>query len=196
MRNGITTFLAAVVLGSIAALGGHSLTTSAYTLCDPGSGICGGHWSPATIHYHDSTGWTGAKHDAITASAQTWYNTPTPLYIYYDSSPTGPYEAYVALAPFDNMYPALTWTYYNGSTVVAAATLLNSTWSWNTTQYMNLSTHSADVRTVTTHEMGHWMFLGHPCPPSHYEAVMCPNGVAKWYLTSDDLAGIEALYHW
>jgi len=36
------------------------------------------------------------------------------------------------------------------------------------------------------------MFLGHD--PYHAEAVMWPNYVQKWYLATDDINGMWALY--
>lgn len=118
----------------------------------------------------------------------------------YDSSPYGPYQATVGLANLDVLgipYPGATWTYtapgdiYN---INGAQSLLNSTWTWNTTGYFNVSMKSADVLTVILHEMGHWMFLNHPCA-TQPGAVMCSQPVAKWNLTNDDIQGMQALYY-
>ena len=194
-----STFVASVVLGIAIAVVSTAVlprSASAYDTCQSGGGPCGGRWSPGTINYHDSTGWEGAKHDAIVSSAQTWHNTPTSLYLYYDFSPTGPYQASVAQTNLDVMgypIPAVTWTYYSGLTITGAQTYLNTTWTWYTDGTMNQPLKRVDVRTVTTHEMGHWMFLNHPCT-AHPEAVMCPVFATKWSLASDDVAGLQSLY--
>jgi hypothetical protein len=80
-----------------------------------------------------------------------------------------------------------------------ANTYLNTDWTWNTTGTMNQATNTADVRTVTTHELGHWLRLLHPSnchAPSATEtaAVMTPNFVKKWSINSDDIAASAAVY--
>lgn len=85
------------------------------------------------------------------------------------------------------------------SSMTWANTYLNSDWSWNTTGTMNQAQKKADVRTVTTHELGHWLRLLHPnqChAPSATElaAVMTPDFTKKWTINSDDIAAIAAVY--
>ena len=69
---------------------------------------------------------------------------------------------------------------------------LNSTWSWNTSCYLNQGAKQVDVMTIVLHEMGHSVALNHD--PSHTEAVMWPNYACKQTLRTDDVNGIDALY--
>jgi hypothetical protein len=70
---------------------------------------------------------------------------------------------------------------------------------WNTTGGMDLTygpnnnQRLADVRTVATHEMGHFYFLRHP--GHHPEAVMNFDGnTRKWDLAEDDKQGATQMY--
>ncbi len=176
--------------------------TTAFDTCGGVSGqwVCGARWYTHQLWWHDSTGWTGSKQSAVLSAGPKWSAVADTFTAYYDSSPYGPYQAYAYLYDLDSLsyyVPGATWTYgatgdvYN---IVGAETALNSTWSWNTSGTMSLGFKVADVLTITLHEMGHWMLLGHPCG-SQPSAVMCPQNSAKWNLSSDDQAGIQALYY-
>lgn len=196
-----------VLLATIGLVTGSNLwaalpqTASAYDLCGfvSGQNVCGARWYTHQLAYRDTTGWTGAKHNAILSAGQKWDAAPGSLTLVYDSSPVGPYQAPVYLYNLDSLgifAPGATWDYgasgdvYN---IVGVETALNFTWTWYTDGTMNQGLKRADVLTVTLHEMGHWMLLGHPCS-TQPGAVMCPNYVTKWSLTSDDQLGLQALY--
>jgi hypothetical protein len=170
---------------------------SAYNLC---ANVCGARWYTHQAAWHDSTGWTGAKQTAVLSAGPKWNAVADTFTLSYDSSPTGPYQANVSLYNLDSLgiyFPGYTWTYTatgDAYDIVGGDTYLNSTWSWYTDGTMNQSTKLADVLTVTLHEMGHWMLLAHPCG-SQPGAVMCPQYVAKWNLTQDDILGMQALYY-
>lgn len=85
------------------------------------------------------------------------------------------------------------------SSMTWANTYLNSSWTWNLSGILNQSSKVADVRTIMTHEFGHWLRLHHPAQchtPSATElaAVMTPNFTKKWNLNSDDKAGAAYVY--
>ncbi|MCC7089718.1 MAG: matrixin family metalloprotease [Dehalococcoidia bacterium] len=198
----LTITLAIAVAAAILPASFSPQSASAYELCGwvGQSWVCGARWNSHSASWHDNTGWTGSKQTAVSSAGAKWNAVPDTFSLTYDSSPYGPYQATVGLANLDVLgipYPGATWTYtapgdiYN---INGAQSLLNSTWTWNTTGYFNVSTKSADVLTVILHEMGHWMFLNHPCA-TQPGAVMCSQPVAKWNLTNDDIQGMQALYY-
>jgi hypothetical protein len=176
--------------------------TKAYDLCGyvSGQNVCGARWYSHQFAWHDSTGWTGAKQTAVMSSGPKWNSVQDTFTLNYASSPTGPYQANVYLYNLDSIgvfAPGATWDY--GSTgdvynIVGVNSALNSQWTWYTDGTLNQSLKKADVLTVTLHEMGHWMLLGHPCA-TQPGAVMCPNFVKKWNLTNDDIFGMQSLYY-
>lgn len=173
--------LVAVVLSLTALLWMTPRPAVAYDLCGNVSGqfVCGARWNSHQFAWHDSTGWTGANATAVQSAGPKWNSVADTLTLNYDSSPTGPYQAYVYRHNLDSFMlyvPGATWSYgatgdvYN---IVGTESALNTTWTWYTDGTMNESLKRADVLTVTLHEMGHWMKLGHPCS-SQPGAVVCP----------------------
>lgn len=78
-----------------------------------------------------------------------------------------------------------------------AKTYFDNTWSW--TGGMNQSTKTVDIRTVATHELGHWGRLLHPdqcgsMDSSEIASVMYPNFTVKWNPNSDDRAAMSTVY--
>lgn len=76
----------------------------------------------------------------------------------------------------------------------SAEVFLNPTYSWNLVGNMNQANKVADVRTVTTHELGHQLlahpFLCHnPMSAAEANAAMNPQWVKQWGTNSDDEAG-------
>jgi hypothetical protein len=109
----------------------------------------------------------------------------------------GPVNGWVDLAAYGTAWPpGITAVYFHPSDpyeVTYAETYLNTSWTWYTDGTMSETLKRADVRTITTHEIGHWLALDHDCSVSTL-AVMCPNWAAKWSLYWDDWLGIHALY--
>lgn len=68
---------------------------------------------------------------------------------------------------------------------------LSSNYSWNNVGTMSYQTKQADLRTVLTHEFGHTIILGHS---ENTSAVMYPAWVQRWYLTVDDINGVNAVW--
>lgn len=91
--------------------------------------------------------------------------------------------------------PGLTQT--SGGTITWANTYLNSGYTFN--GVMNQANKTADLKTVTVHEFGHWLTLLHPgqcdaLTDAERAAVMHPNWTIKRSLGSDDRAGSAAMY--
>lgn len=179
----------------------------AYSVCGSVSGqyICAARWYSKRIPWKDATGWTGSKRSAIVSAGQKWDAVPGPLNFAEDTSPYGPYAAPLYLYDLNSIglynIPGATWDYgsygdiYN---ISSAELVLSTNFTWNTTGTMNVPNWQSDVLTVTLHEMGHFMLLGHPCVSltPYNAAVMCPYPtIAKQNLTADDSAGVQALYY-
>jgi hypothetical protein len=93
--------------------------------------------------------------------------------------------------------PGVTILARSGNTVTSAMLYLNPAFTWNTTGTMNQSRSQADVRTVTIHEIGHWLVLNHPnacgsMTQAEKDATMNPDWRKKWNTTSDDKSGAAA----
>jgi hypothetical protein len=84
-------------------------------------------------------------------------------------------------------------------TILWANTYLNLDFAWNTGGTMNQSQGMADVRTVATHEFGHWLRLLHPSQCGtvtnlEKAAAMTPDWTTKWNINGDDDSGIYSIY--
>jgi hypothetical protein len=88
------------------------------------------------------------------------------------------------------------WWYNNGQ-ILDVDLRFNDYYAWDVTG--RPSGNEPDLQTVSTHEFGHWLSLGHDtdasCPNS--TAVMCASynlGTLKRSLGASDIAGIKAIY--
>ncbi|MCA9844653.1 MAG: matrixin family metalloprotease [Dehalococcoidia bacterium] len=183
----------AVSLGVIASPSGSSQEAKAYNTCN-NFGYCGAHYYYSTVPWSDSTGWTGAKVTAMNLAGISWnYASPS---LSLTKSTYCPCLANVGTVYQIGIVPGMTYTSFNPNDpyeVWFGPSYLNTFFTWYTDGTMDRDNAKADVRTVTLHEMGHWMYLNHDCG-SHPSAVMCPDWTAKWSLTSDDINGMNALY--
>jgi len=108
-------------------------------------------------------------------------------------------EAYfgtsIAGSPLDQNTLALTVIYYEGTTMVEADTAFNSTFPWNSYPgpLLNNGNGPIDFRRVAIHELGHTVGLGdiNGTNPLAIMDIVVSN---IYYLTSDDIAGAQALY--
>lgn len=73
---------------------------------------------------------------------------------------------------------------------------MNPNWTWNLNGNFNKANHVVDVRTVTTHELGHELVLDHPdvgacagLTAAEAASAMNANYTKKWTTNSDDEAG-------
>lgn len=88
------------------------------------------------------------------------------------------------------------WWKYNNGQIIDVDLRFNDYYIWDAT---GAPANRPDLRSVATHELGHWLSLGHDddpgCPGS--TPVMCPSyimGQLKWTLGANDIAGIKAVY--
>jgi hypothetical protein len=108
-------------------------------------------------------------------------------------------EAYfgtsIAGSPLDQNTLALTVIYYEGTTMVEADTAFNSTFPWNSYPgpLLNNGNGPIDFRRVAIHELGHTIGLA-DINGTNPLAIMDIDVSNIYYLTSDDIAGAQALY--
>ncbi|MGE5603769.1 MAG: matrixin family metalloprotease [Nitrososphaerales archaeon] len=88
------------------------------------------------------------------------------------------------------------WWYSNGQ-ILDVDLRFNDYYAWDVTS--RPSSNEPDLQSVATHELGHWLSLGHDtdrsCPTS--TATMCATyslGTLKRSLGMNDIAGIKAIY--
>ena len=89
----------------------------------------------------------------------------------------------------------ITVIYYEGSTLTEADTVFKSTVSWNsyTGPLLNNGNGPIDFRRVAIHELGHTIGLA-DINGTNPLAIMDIDVSDIYYLTSDDIAGAQALY--
>jgi len=165
----------------------------------PGHGVI-----PST---NTPSGWNTALQASATAwnniAGSTWSFNFSPRgtfgppfnggWIYEQTNPPGGYQ---------NGAPGVTYFSYftTGSSILTwSNSYLNPAYTWNLTGTLNQSQLQADVRTIATHELGHWLYLNHPdscgtMTTAEVAAVMWPNWTKKWAPTADDQAGIASIY--
>lgn len=167
-------------------------TAKSYNTCEHPSGYCGSHYY-SSIGWTNSTGWGGSFATAISNSGSTWNSAG---YVGVGQSANCPCNAIVYAANLGTYaYPAITYVYFNSGDpyeIIYSEIYLNTLYSWYVDGTLDPVTHKADVRTVTTHEMGHMVGLNHDC--TYSAAVMCATWTQKWGLAADDLNGLNALY--
>jgi len=84
---------------------------------------------------------------------------------------------------------AVTYYSYSGSTMIEADILFNNAQSWDS--YRGSLRSSEDIQRVALHELGHALGLAHSTIAN---AIMYPYINSSYTLTSDDVAGAQALY--
>ena len=84
---------------------------------------------------------------------------------------------------------AITGYSYSGSTMIEADTLFNTAWTWDS--YRGPLQSAVDIQRVALHEVGHAIGLNHS---SAAGSIMNPSVGNQYTLSSDDIAGIQALY--
>ncbi len=78
-----------------------------------------------------------------------------------------------------------------------AGVYYNNSWKWFTDGTLNAAARPAELRTVLLHEYGHAHGLDHPagCGPmttAEQSSVMNVDFTQKWYINSDDIAGMNS----
>jgi hypothetical protein len=147
-----------------------------------------------------STSWE----EIYTGSAGVWNAVMADLQLTTSPSPAsspgaqdGINEAYfgtsIAGSALDQNTLALTVIYDEGTTLVESDTAFNSTIPWNSYPGSLLSNGVIDFRRVAIHELGHTIGLA-DINGTNPLAIMDIDVSNIYYLTSDDIAGAQALY--
>jgi hypothetical protein len=157
-------------------------------------------YPPSFPLYDGSTSWE----EVYTGSAGVWNAVMANLQLTTSPSPAtspgtedGINEAYfgtsIAGSALDQNTLALTVIYYEGTTMVESDTAFNSTFPWNSYLGPLLSSGVIDFRRVAIHELGHTIGLA-DINGTNPLAIMDIDVSNIYYLTSDDIAGAQALY--
>ena len=161
-------------------------------------------------YYHSSTVWHTTSvpsgwGSAIQASASAWNGKANWTFRYVPYGQYGPYYGAVYRKSFRSAghpdIPGLTQHYFDSAgRPVNQSMYLNSDFTWNLSGTLSQQYRKVDVRTIVTHELGHFFILVHPnqCSGTYtsteVNAVMTPNWRNKWTPNSDDIAGLKALH--
>lgn len=137
--------------------------------------------------------------DLLRQSAESWNGIGgADWYIYYfPNSPISNVNVAMRYKKTNGMgrlsgYTNLAFT--NGN-ITGGDVHLNPEWNWNNQGIMNDPNQRADVRTVTTHEWGHNVYLNHlfacgPMTSDEENAVMNPEFTQKRVPKPDDRDGV------
>lgn len=168
--------------------------------------------APAQAYCATSNSWPGsillarigpavpaAWDTAIKKSMKQWNNIPSANWTIKYTASTDAHIKVGYSTPnggFPGMAPGVTKLQVNSSgQIVGGNVFLNPAFSWNLNGNLNQANQVADVRTITTHELGHELRLTHPAncgtPMTAAEkaSAMNPNYKKKWTINSDDKAG-------
>lgn len=146
-------------------------------------------WNPATTAVQVDISWPSAWITPLANSMSTWNSASSPFSYTVGSSG---HRAYAQAR--GTGYP-MGETYISGygGYITDADFVLNTSYSWSTTTPANPTPW--DVQSVATHELGHFLGLGHSTSAT---ATMYSIGVigtiSMRSLESDDLSGINNIY--
>lgn len=98
-------------------------------------------------------------------------------------------------SPFGQYTLATTRSWRFGSTTTDADVVFNRAWGWNSYRGRLASNGTIDIRRVALHEFGHVLGLLHPDDYGQVvNSIMNASVSNLETLTSDDIAGVQALY--
>lgn len=151
-------------------------------------------WQANTVQWYIGGGGTTVPsgwYSQYRASASTWSNAAGSFTL----SETSPTIAQANLgAKYFSQDPNIpdgahgfTFGYTQGGYLVGASTYLNRDYTWVTN-----GSSFPDVRTVATHELGHWVYYIDSCAAP--TSVMCAQAVVKWNLTAHDQNELVEVY--
>ena len=175
----------------------------------------GNRWSGTSVNYYINSSFASSVRTSMRSADATWdaAGSGSPFRFYYQSTTSrnpnvwaGSCDAHNDVGYYNNGntgVPAATYTDSSGSgsTIVENDTTFNTYYSWSTSG----ASGSFDVRSVMTHEFGHWLRLldlwssGSPsnCGSSS-ESTMCGSiatgETRKRSLATDDKNGISFIY--
>ena len=162
---------------------------------------------PATVNYNSAGSPVGADPAALLAALQTWTDVPTSSFAYayggttsrcpslYDGCP-GPqvFDTYNDVGWDDIPYPGVLGVIWYSTAVDEIDIVIdNADFVWHTGA-LPVPAGMFDLETVTLHELGHGVGLGHSGTSG---AVMYPSvgaGQAKRVLHQDDIDGVSFIY--
>jgi hypothetical protein len=197
-RIQLVLFAVVAVLGTAATLSGYALLGSS--------------WPGATIVMQMQLGRSGTLSDGSSswdATAEgalgTWnqYLSRSSFRVVRDSTaPIADGNGYNNVVWADDVYGAafgartlaVTSSWSRGGTKTDADVLFNRAFSWNSYRGSRTSA-TIDIRRVALHEFGHVLGLGHPDDRGQVVAAIMNSTISdQEQLTSDDVAGAQALY--
>lgn len=159
-----------------------------------------GAWGSNTQYYRFDTRVISSYRSHISAGATTWTNV-TPSHWSWNSSTSQGMWVYYQNIDGINGTAAVTTLTLSGNTITKATLTIDSSENWYAGTGVPGSTQ-VDLRSVSTHEMGHGLGLDHTsgiyCPGNTNNATMCnviPKGT-YWMRTleGDDRNGVNNLY--
>jgi hypothetical protein len=151
-----------------------------------------------------ANGSVDAFRNALVAAGNTWSNAGAAFSFKYGGSSGAVSTGYdnQNLIHWENMGDSTTlaeatWWKYDSGQLVETDIRFNDYYAWDVTG--SPAGNEPDLQSVATHELGHWLSLGHDtdggCPASG--PVMCASynmGTVKRTLSGNDIAGIKAIY--
>ncbi|MGD0153730.1 MAG: matrixin family metalloprotease [Thermacetogeniaceae bacterium] len=177
MRRKLLTILLSVliVLSMMPLQSASAYTLEGYTWEDP---------TPVT-YWWDTTITSATSRACWQNGASAWNNATSRVSFSYNSN----YEVYLGATNDDNIsWDGITALYASGNTITSADCYLN--------EYYTNGYSSAKRQSVSTHELGHVLGLGH----SNGARIMNPYTDSRWDTygvntpQTDDLNGINAMY--
>ncbi len=145
-------------------------------------------WTSGSASWRFSTTFPSGYQQSVQNAASTWNNAGSSFsfnYIWYEL-----YNKFDWADLGSGSTLGSTTVWYSGSSISQAVTTLNSQKSWTTSPGSSYPPY--DVETVSLHEFGHWLSLGHSSSTS---AVMYAYYTGtKRSLTQDDINGIRYIY--
>lgn len=178
----MVSLAAALLLGTATAAMGYSFDGQRFV------------YNTNYCYYASSIPSTWQSSSALANARSAWNNAGSPFRLYYDAG--GANYMYAANMGADNGALATTWhiTHPNPNQPLLhtdGRIRFNTYYSWSTSG----ESTKYDVQSAATHEIGHWLQLGHSSTTSATMwSAMGKGETIKRTLAMDDINGINAAY--